>query len=106
MLKETGTERLRVYLYSSLNGNRIFNLQLSQLELAYLSTDDAKTKKVIEDLIRMNKEKYGNDRVAYLKGLNSSYLNFQFSEGKINSYDLDLAKNVIEKKLVKSFEII
>ena len=75
----------RQYLYNSKYGTRLFELNLSKLELAYVGAGDDTSKSVIENLSNIYLEKYSkiDEKDKYLKNLNKDYLKYKYEDNKI-----------------------
>lgn len=89
----------RQYLYNSKYGTRLFELNLSKLELAYVGAGDDTSKSVIENLSNIYLEKYSKieDEEKYLRNLNKDYLKYKYEENKISFEDLQIANKILEK---------
>ena len=89
----------RQYLYNSKYGTRLFELNLSKLELAYVGAGDDTSKSVIENLSNIYSEKYSKieDKEKYLRNLNKDYLKYKYEENKINFEDLQNINKILEK---------
>ena len=89
----------RQYLYNSKYGTRLFELNLSKLELAYVGAGDDISKAMIEKLSNTYMEQYPEPerKNEYLRSLNKAYLKYKYDEGKIDRSDLEFADSIIEK---------
>lgn len=89
----------RQYLYNSKYGTRLFELNLSKLELAYVGAGDDISKAMIEKLSNTYMEQYPEPerKNEYLRSLNKAYLKYKYDEGKIDRLDLEFADSIIEK---------
>ena len=89
----------RQYLYNSKYGTRLFELNLSKLELAYVGAGDDISKAMIEKLSNTYMEQYPEPerKNEYLRSLNKAYLKYKYDERKIDRSDLEFADSIIEK---------
>ena len=87
----------RQYLYNSKYGTRLFELNLSRLELAYVGAGDDMSKLMIEKLSDTYMDQYPEPerKHEYLRNLNKAYLKYKYDEGKISREDLEIADTII-----------
>ena len=72
----------RQYLYNSKYGTRLFELNLSRLELAYVGAGDDMSKLMIEKLSDTYMDQYPEPerKHEYLRNLNKAYLKYKYDE--------------------------
>ena len=87
----------RQYLYNSKYGTRLFELNLSRLELAYVGAGDDMSKLMIEKLSDTYMDQYPEPerKHEYLRNLNKAYLKYKYDEGQISREDLEIADTII-----------
>ena len=85
------------YIYNSKYGTRLFSLNLSNVELAYLGASSDIEKAQIDSLEKVYKKLHPEGGVKYVCELNRAYLQQKYHDGYITQADLENSNTVIEK---------